>query len=108
MYKFFCLLDNLGGPFSVKIDKTETVDDLRKKITQEKRVDLADVDADHLNLYLGDIPTDKPGYMERAYAKFKELSEVDLLSPLDELEIIFESPPARQTIHILIRYPRGK
>jgi hypothetical protein len=108
MYTIFCLFEDRGGPFPVDIDETRTVGHLKKAIKQEKPVDLADVDADHLNLYLGGIPTDKPGYMEQAYAKFKELSEVDLLSPLDELEIIFESPPARQTIHILIRYPRGK
>jgi hypothetical protein len=108
MYKIFCLLKDRGGPFSVKIDETETVDDLKCAIKDKNQMDLAGVDSKYLNLYLEDIKTDNSNYMAQANDKFKKLSELDPLSPLAELRSVFGGSPARLTIHILVTFPPGE
>ncbi|KAH9146592.1 hypothetical protein AeNC1_019466, partial [Aphanomyces euteiches] len=49
MLKLFCVVAGEGRPFSVKIDASETVDDLKKKIKEEIKYDGR---ADALQLYL--------------------------------------------------------
>ena len=49
MFKLFCIVVGEGRPFSVKIAADETVDDLKKKIKEEKMYQFP---ADELQLYL--------------------------------------------------------
>jgi hypothetical protein len=110
MYKIFYFLGGLDVDVlsSVKIDKTETVDDLKKKIKDENSVALAGVDAGSLNLYPTSIPTDNPNYMEQVNNEFKRLSKLKPLVPTIELEMVFPDPPASPEIHILVAFPPGE
>ncbi|CAK4838236.1 unnamed protein product, partial [Aphanomyces euteiches] len=51
MLKLFCVVAGEGRPFSVKIDASETVDDLKKKIKEENKNTIT-CDAKDLQLYL--------------------------------------------------------
>ncbi|CAK4676981.1 unnamed protein product, partial [Aphanomyces euteiches] len=53
MLKLFCVVVGEGRPFSVKIDASETVDDLKKKIKEEKENTIR-CDPDALQLYCVD------------------------------------------------------
>jgi hypothetical protein len=108
MYKIFCFLERPSALFSVKIDKTETVDDLKKKIKVENSVALAGVDAEYLNLYFTDISTNNSNYMEQVNDQFNGLSKLEPLVPTIELEAVFPDPPAPRMIHILVAFPPGE
>ncbi|GMF11186.1 unnamed protein product [Phytophthora lilii] len=53
MVKLFCAIVGVAGsPFSVRVDESDSVDDLKKAIKVEKSNDLKDVDADKLQIFL--------------------------------------------------------
>jgi hypothetical protein len=108
MYSIYCLLEGLGSPFPVDIDKTRTVGHLKQEIKKEKAVALAGVDADNLNLYHVTIPsTNQQVYTEEANKIFKDLSNHTPLNPSDTLSAIEGGFPER-TLHILIHLPQSE
>ncbi|EGZ28884.1 hypothetical protein PHYSODRAFT_474854 [Phytophthora sojae] len=53
MVKLFCAVVGVAGSaFSVRVDESDTVDDLKKAIKAEKTNDFKDIDADKLELYV--------------------------------------------------------
>ncbi|KAE8953744.1 hypothetical protein PR003_g33814, partial [Phytophthora rubi] len=53
MVKLFCAIVGVAGSaFSVRVDESDTVDDLKKAIKEEKTNKLKDIDADALQLFL--------------------------------------------------------
>nr|ALV13261.1 CRN112c [Phytophthora sojae] len=53
MVKLYCAVVGVAGSaFSVRVDESDTVDDLKKSIKAKKPNDLKDIDADKLELYV--------------------------------------------------------
>ncbi|KAG0294132.1 hypothetical protein BGZ96_001754 [Linnemannia gamsii] len=101
----FCLVD--GEPqsnvFSVKPTPADTVDDLKKLIKTEKTNDFSDVDADKLTLWRVSIPV-VPANRHKPIV----LTEVDSLTelePTDDVSDVFDEPPPKKTIHIIVQRP---
>ncbi|KAG0021523.1 hypothetical protein BGZ82_011319 [Podila clonocystis] len=97
------MTDNQITPFSVKADKDEIVEDLKKLINSEKTDDFSDVDADKLTLWHVSIPLvplteSKPIVL----SKTKSATELDLA---DDLSDVFEEKPPKKTIHIIVQRP---
>jgi hypothetical protein len=55
----FCLVQGASTAFSVDIDRSLTVDHLKKAIKAEKANDFANIDADKLRLWKVEIPDDR-------------------------------------------------
>jgi hypothetical protein len=106
MYTIFCLFEDRGGPFPVDIDETRTVGHLKKAIKQEKPVDLADVDADHLNLYhvnLKYVNSDEQARITRVKEALKGLEPLGPLRKLSNIEDGF--PEDEDSVHIIVQLP---
>ncbi|PKY34440.1 hypothetical protein RhiirB3_454146 [Rhizophagus irregularis] len=83
----FCLIE--GNPadnyaFSVKIDQTEFVSDLKKKIRENKPNDFASIDSNNITLWQTDIP-----------------DEADAV-----IRIYWPETPSEQAIHVIIELPQ--
>jgi hypothetical protein len=79
MYTIYGLLAHDERFFSVKIDKTQSVVDLKKEIKKKNAVTLANVDAKDFKLYHVDLEYDKTKYLKQAKGIFKDPSKYKLL-----------------------------
>jgi len=112
MYKIWCIIIGETTPFSVKIDQTESVDDLKKSVKKEK-VDILDAfAADQLTLYKIHVDTIKTTYTTVVQDISQDLSntqKVTQLDPMDELSEVFGTMgPPKEKIHILVERPAGE
>jgi len=100
--KLFCWVigENPQNVFSVKIQKQETVADLKKAIKAEKRRTLRDIDADALLLW--DVSVPYTSQLVENVAKL-ELDKRDVLSPLDNLSEVFKGRLVQGSIHVVVR-----
>ena len=96
LYKLFCLIENSSTAFSVTIVATETVDDLKKRIKDEKSNALQNVDADQLKLWKVEIPDDQE-------IDFSSLAPEDELKPTRRINRYWEATPLEDHIHVCIR-----
>lgn len=118
MVKLFCVVVGVGSVFSVDIDISETVDDLKDKI-KEKKPGLIYFDADLLKLYLAkegdrwlnsrdaDIKAVKA---KKSPDRIKNLMQEHLLldeaARLNDDEIFRENfQPGDRDIHVLVECP---
>ena len=112
-YKIFCIIPNGEDAFSVNIDETETVDDLKKRIM------IATVDAAALTLWRVNIDASNmqsaiinasniQNAINASNMQGFELSEKPvLLNPVAQLSGVVEQfNPDDPKIHILVQLPR--
>ena len=112
VYTLFCIVLGKKSTFSVKVDETQTVDELREAIKNKKPIDFKDVDADHLTLHKIKIviPDDKDKYkaikdeVTRPGYVFDPKIE---LYPMFKISEYFKQDPERG-IHILVELPQSK
>jgi hypothetical protein len=109
MHKISCLLEGGVHPFSVDIDRTQSVYCLKMGIEEEKPLTLAaaavrDLD---LQLYHVNIPFDRSGekeHIKQANERFQDLSNYKPLELLRKLSDIENGFPEGM-VHILVRRP---
>jgi len=104
IYTVVCIAVDEDPPFSVDIEKNETVDQL-KKLIKLKRSDLfANIDPNTLSLYHVDLAED-----DNLVTKVNEKLE-GRLTPLSTasglVDIFGSSTPKGETIHIIVQPPK--
>ncbi|KAI9511687.1 protein kinase subdomain-containing protein PKL/ccin9 [Russula earlei] len=98
----FVYIIGLGNAFPVNIERSKTVDHLKKAIVREKPNDLKGVDADRLKLYQVDLPDDED--LEEAAKQATEGQEpLKVSSRL--LSKIFQRDPLEERVSILVEVP---
>ncbi|KAG0195434.1 hypothetical protein BGX28_001374, partial [Mortierella sp. GBA30] len=102
----FCLVDgeSTSLTFSVEIDRTKTVDHLKKLIKTEKSPEFDDMAADRLTLWRVSIPTingDKSSILLRNIL----VNDKQELGPATRLSKVFTNKSPEETIHIIVRRP---
>ena len=99
--KLFVYVIGLGSSsFSVTIEKSETVDDLKEAILRRNPNDLKDVDSARLILYKVQL-TDGKNLKQLAPQAVKE----ELEDPSLELSEVFPTNPQKRTVSILVEVP---
>jgi hypothetical protein len=106
MYIIYCLfaLPDEDSSFSIKLDRTNSVDDLKGAIKSKNMATLAGVDAKDLKLYCVNIPFDISGqkkHVKQANDACQGLSPLQEWNELSEIGIGFP----RGTLHILVQLP---
>ncbi|GMF34897.1 unnamed protein product [Phytophthora lilii] len=106
MVKLFCAIVGVAGSaFSARVNKSDTVDDLKKAIKAEKPNDLKDVDADKLQLSLAKKGTGwQPSADLRAIRKGEDVPGFERVSLVDTEDEAYSTysirhrkpPPARE------------
>ena len=125
--KVWCAIIGKELVFSIQINKTQTVYDLKKRIKEKVPSTLASIDAASLKLYKVNIDIDdgddgdevkfdrairaisqNPTYTKEIQDLSTEPKQV-LTNPFRELSAIFQSsPPVDGWIHILVELPQGE
>ncbi|EEY55129.1 Crinkler (CRN) family protein [Phytophthora infestans T30-4] len=121
MVKFFCAVVGVAeSVFSVRVDESDSVADLKKAVKAKKKNDLKDVDAYKLKLFLAktadskwlssrleDVTKLKKGektaLIEALTSEDKELQGEDSLEDV----LIGMDPPSTSQIHVLVVVPRS-
>ncbi|KAF9288478.1 hypothetical protein BGZ74_000909, partial [Mortierella antarctica] len=100
----FCLVDGeaTSNAFSIKIPSSDTVDDLKKAIKNQKAVAFADVDADMLMLWRVSIPDDQDDDLP---IPLDSVPEKKKLKATTKLSKVFDTEPPEDTIHVLVQRP---
>jgi hypothetical protein len=96
----FVYVIGLERPFSVDIQRSKTVDHLKKAILRENPHDLKDIDARHLDLYKVDILNDDDLEQMAPQATKEKLGV-----PYRKLSEIFTTDPAEEVVSILVEIP---
>ena len=100
--RLFCqVLTNdptLNRLFPVKIDKTESVGDLKDTIKEKNRPKLDDFAAQQLDLFHVSIPVDQDITIADIFGK-------EPLRPAEDLSKVFPDPPDKRHLHIVVRLP---
>jgi Crinkler effector protein N-terminal domain len=110
-YTVWCIVIGEDIPFSVKVDKSQSVHALKGAIKKEKKHTFNSVDANVLTLYHINVDTSKKQkiYLKEVQKLSQNLNEDARLDPVHELKEVFGSPgPTSQRIHILVQHPRGE
>ena len=74
--KFCCFIIGDNKTFSVGIDLTAPVDDLKKEIKSQNPVVLKDVDSPHLRIYRAEVNDSDDEQEERCIAELQRLSKI--------------------------------
>jgi len=111
-YDIFCFIPGDRSTFSVSINETESVDNLRDKIKAKKSNELKHVDAAKLTLYR--VEVDKSCDKKTRISELERLSQTlnECLELEDEerqlSEAFGESPPQGKKYYILVQVPKGE
>jgi len=100
-------------PFSVKINETQLVDELKKGIKKENENRFEGLDARDLMLYKVNVAKsdkDYRGIREAIIQGSFELKETDELEPTEAISDHFTDldPPKSKAIHIVVVAPQSK
>ncbi|KAF9195849.1 hypothetical protein BGZ49_002952 [Haplosporangium sp. Z 27] len=101
--KLFCIIDGESTPISIKIRTDETVDDIKKAIKKEKAIQLADIDADKLDLWKVSIPSAPKRTITLDNLEEEDKTELD--DSTTEISELFGQDPPKKAIHIIIERP---
>ncbi|KAF9172962.1 hypothetical protein BGX21_004248, partial [Mortierella sp. AD011] len=107
--RLFCIVDKDSSPFSVKVFKDDTVDDLKKKIKKEKPETFSGVDADALVLWHVSIPSVQKRQIVRNNLTDDERAKKEpeeLGSATAEISEIFGSRSMNGTIQVIVNNPQ--
>jgi len=96
----FVYVIGLNHSFSVDVERSRTVDYLKKAILREKPNDLKDIDADRLVLYKVELPDGKD--LERLAS---QASKEELEVPSSKLSKIFPVDPPEEVVSVLVKVP---
>ena len=98
--KLFVFIIGFNTPFSVKIQSSETVDDLKERILEKNPNGFKGVDAASLTLYRVELPDDDT--LEQSVAQAVNARRP--LRPSHPLSEIFPANPPTKTINIVVKY----
>jgi hypothetical protein len=103
----FCLVDGeaTSQAFSVDIEQTKAVDQLKKVIKTEKAPRFDDVAADELTLWKVEIPDDDDDEEIPFLLNAVSTKDKKKLKATRELNEFFTKPPPKKTIHIIVQRP---
>jgi hypothetical protein len=109
-YTILCVIIGDNTLFSVNIDETRTVGELKRCIKEKAAHTLASFDAHTLRLYCIDVTgTDPKTLMEAVKQKAQTVSSRDPLNPFHSLQVVYPPPgPPGMMIHILVQLPSGE
>ncbi|KIL62166.1 hypothetical protein M378DRAFT_166004 [Amanita muscaria Koide BX008] len=105
-FRLFCWALKSDRPFSVKIGKSETVDELKKVIKKEMEPILVDIRANMLDIWKLSSPihsSDLDKKLRHAQTP-NDIEGCKLLDPFNTLLEHFTSPPGKH-IHIIVQHP---
>jgi Crinkler effector protein N-terminal domain len=109
VYTLLCIIIGETTLFSVKINETQLVDELKDAIKKKAEPKLDAFAAHELTLYQVEIDASNEACIEEVKSKCKNLSQLSMLNPVFELGDCFDSSgPLRRAIHILVEPPRGE
>ncbi|CAG8669900.1 11133_t:CDS:1, partial [Paraglomus occultum] len=102
--KLFCL-ENGKTPavqhtFPVNISREETVGDLKDAIKAKKAPYFNDFPADHLKLWLANIPVDRDDLIQN-----QTLQDNNQLPATNDIEDHWTDTPLKKHIHIIVEVP---
>ena len=110
VYTVWCVLADRPNLFSIKIESSGSVDDLKEKIHEKKKNTLARIDADQLKLYHVEIL----GAEDLAKDELKKVVTEKLaehgaeLGPKKKLANIFNGGPKNETLIVVQSPTSGK
>ena len=109
-YTVSCAIIGHKALFSVKINKTQTVDELKDAIKAKKQDALASFDASSLMLYKVDIDISKKETLAEVMLQISQslIKVNEELNPFFTIREYYKAAPRRKSIHILIQLPRGE
>ncbi|KAG0163073.1 hypothetical protein DFQ29_003427, partial [Apophysomyces sp. BC1021] len=104
-YSLICLVDGepLDNAFSVEIEPTANVDQLKKRIKIKKSPEFDDIDANKLTLWHVSIP-----YIPANGDNIIQIDSLDSkeqLHPISQISDIFEHMLPNRTVHIIVQRP---
>ncbi|KAF9367146.1 hypothetical protein CPB97_006237, partial [Podila verticillata] len=102
-FNFFCVVDGESTLFSVEIEPSKTIGDLKDAIKAKKANDFSDVDADKLTLWKVSIPVAPK--KERKEISLADVASKEELDETDDVSLVFKEPPPKKIIHIIVQRP---
>jgi len=109
-YRLFCLIPSSKNYFSVKINKTDTVDELKEKIKEKKPVVLEALDADALTLYRIDVKIHDTNFDDQIEAMCKSdfvFTPKEFLIPMRKVSHYFKND-SEMAVEVLVVPPQGE
>jgi hypothetical protein len=100
---FVFLVGSNSAAFSVKIDSSETIDELKEAILAKKPHDLKDIDADRLTLYKVALDGDDDKKLAHEAAQATRVESK--LKPSFEVSDYFSTQPPRGNVSIVATLP---
>ncbi|KAF9419455.1 hypothetical protein BGZ76_004242 [Entomortierella beljakovae] len=100
----FCVIEFNSTPFSVYINPSNTIGDLKKAIKKEKANEFAKLDAYKLTLFQIDAPS-TPKRPINLDMLTNERINPKVLDPTSDISEVYETDPSKETIHILVQKP---
>jgi hypothetical protein len=101
-YTIFCILEGEDSGFPVQIESNAMVRSLKEVIREKNLLTLGGIDARRLTLYLVNVLEEKLNVEDEMKKGPKALSASRKLSRL------FDTGPAKNTIHIIVSVPPGR
>jgi hypothetical protein len=104
LYTISCILQGeIDAIEPIKIEETETVGELRAQIKEKREIELKDVPANKLRLYLINLPNDH-NLEENLNQRFNTEQLQDWLRPTTPLNEVFSGAlPPLEKVHILVK-----
>src|ERR1700761_9308901 len=94
-----------GSSFSVTIQSSKTVDDLKDAIKEKKKPRLDHIDADELTLYKVSIPDDDETLEQEACLAIRKGPKLKVSSR--QLFKVFQEPLPAETVSVVVTLPEG-
>ena len=108
----FCVIEGETKSFSVDIERTKTVDHLKKAIKADQSPDLDHINPKNLTLWRVSIPDDDK--LPALLASFTEeqnllnfLSDKLKLRPTMKISSVFDAKLPEETIHVFVQLPQS-
>jgi len=106
-YTLWCLVFGQDTVFSVKVDETQTVDELKDAIKKKNKPKFNDIAAPELKLYKLTFDENQSELEDMEEGRF-DLNKKQPLHPMDELTGIFSDTVNIKLVHVLVVRLRSK
>jgi len=111
-YTLFCIALDGKDLFSVKVDETQTVDELKKAIKEQNAPEFDHLTAFKLTLYRAEVDSsyNRQKRIDELGRLFQNLNECTPLTEEEQLlsELFGGSPPERKKYYILVVPPQSE
>jgi hypothetical protein len=105
LYTIFCVLESdPGNEFSIKVDLSATIYDVKKVIVKEDQA-LNSINPKEVQLYQVDITGTKKERGEAIKKRIPELEKEESLDALYTVSQVYPVPPTVGATHFLVRLP---